>query len=152
MSAEHFTTIFTADLKTAEDKRGVEVAESGKGAGLRWSQSWGPNAIEEARGGWASCYLHAEMVLHVVAETVRHDVMDGISGDRPDERKHLADIVDTVAVLVRDLALDAAHDGSFDPDHWRVLLDNLSRVVSGEEQATPRRSTLLVHHPEEAPA
>lgn len=138
MSAEHFQTFLSADMRTKPDGRTVEYAESGQGAGKRWADSWGPNADPEARGGWASCYLYAHTTMSdILAPVVETDVMTGLTGDHPQKRQQAADIIRATAKLVRGLALDDAFDGSMTDEYWAELLVGVRDAATSTTDRTP---------------
>ena len=131
MSGEAFDTPLTADLATAPDGRAVLVAAAG---------TMHPRAFDEgARGDisrWATCYMNAELVVRVAAESVRDQPMDGLSGDHPVERQFTAELLHAVADLVRDLALDHACDGELTEDRWSMRLAAIGVLVNGGEYPT----------------
>lgn len=109
MSAEHFETFLTCDMRTAPDRRSAEYAEAGTQQ-PRWSSG--------ERNGWGTCYLYVHNVLSIAADTVRDSPMDGISGDHPHKREQLARVIEAVARATRELALDAACDGAMTDERW----------------------------------
>lgn len=143
MSAEAFDTPLTADLATAPDGRAVLVAVSG---------SRQPRAFDSgsrhAPTRWAACHLNAEMAVRVAAETVRSQVMEGLTGDHPDEREFTATLLHAVADLVRDLALDHACDGAFVETMWTLRLDAIRHFIAGGsypgDDLSSRATTILL--------
>lgn len=126
MSYEAFPTILTCDMKTAPDGRGVEYAPAGKGIGLRWEDSFGPNANPNARGGWSTCYLYAHTAMSIAADAIESQPMTGITGDHPERRQQAASVIREVVTLVKSLAADHAHDGTLTDDRWD---NDLKRII-----------------------
>jgi len=136
MSAEFFETCLVADERTASDGRSAEWTEPFTGR-PRW-----PNA----RKGWAGVKVYAHNALRIVADTVRQQAMDGISGDMPERRKRAAELIEVAAILVYLLALDAAYDGELTDEAWanvwqralRVCQQALNEQVAEDSHATAR--------------
>jgi hypothetical protein len=80
---------------------------------------------------WVSCHLNAEMITRVASEKLRLTEMDGISGDMPERRLMVAQLLDAVADLVRDLALDADHDSELIEKDWQARLVALRDATFG---------------------
>ena len=132
MSAEHFETFLTADMRTAPNGRDVEYAESGTGT-PRWVDVLYDG---DRSGAWASCYLYAENALELVARTIETDVMSGSTGDHSDKREHLAAIVRAVAKATRLLALDAACDSYVDDVRWVEALIEIHNTIDKTKELT----------------
>ena len=116
MSAEHFTTVMSCDMRTTVDLRSAEYA-----AAFTRSPRW-QAGVDTGEHTWACCMVHAHTALEIAAQTVADEPMDGISGDRPKQRQQAAVIIDAVADLVRGLALDAAHDSAWTAEGWETRL------------------------------
>ena len=128
MSASFFDTVLEADLATAPDGRGVLVCKSGSGTNRKFSG----RIVVAGEPEWASCYLNAEMVIRVAAESVRSEKMHGESGvDMPERRDFTADLLHSVADLVRDLALDADYDATLTDSDWQERLEAIRGLLNG---------------------
>ena len=120
MSAEHFQTILVADMRIGQDGK-PEIATA-------YSQQ--PRAIENGQftvyrqGGWVCCYLYAEHVIQIAAQSIREQPMAGTSGDHPERRMEIADELDHLAKRVRLLALDAACDSHLTDEQWDHYKEN----------------------------
>lgn len=130
MSAEHFQTVLTADMRTAPDGRNVEYAEAGTQT-PRWLTEDGRiNRPSDGTRTWMAGYLYAHNAVDVAADTVASDPMDGISGDLPEHREQAAAILRAAARLVRYLACDDAHDGEVTAEGWRHHLDAVREAAA----------------------
>jgi len=135
VSAEHFQTFLSCDMRTALNGRDVEYAESNTqeprsfvlGADCRLA--FNPE-VENRGRAWSSCYLHTHSAVEVCAQTVERDVMTGLTGDHPEKRKQAASLLRAVGHAVRELALDAAFDGSMDDDRWEAALQRVREAAA----------------------
>lgn len=131
MSAEHFETVMSCDMRTAPNGRDVEYAESMTGH-PRWLTADGIiNRPEDGTRTWMCGKLYAEHAIRIAADAVRDQPMDGISGDHPERREHTARILDAAAELVRVMALDDACDGTLTQERWDETMGRLFGVVRG---------------------
>lgn len=124
MSYEHFETILCADVKVGQDKKSVEYAPAYTGL-PRWINPDGSHRED----GYVCCYLHAHDVLDIVADTIKNNPMEGITGDHPEERMQTAYIIRVVSGMVKLLAADAAHDGTFSEEKWDECLIDLKHCI-----------------------
>lgn len=130
MSAEHFQTVLTADMRTAPDGRGIEYAPSMTET-PRWLNDDGTiNRPSDGTRTWMCGYLYAHNAVDVAANTVASDPMDGISGDLPEHREQAAAVLRAAARLVRYLACDDAYDGTVTAEGWRKHLDAVREAAA----------------------
>lgn len=118
MSGEWAPTLLSCDMRTAPDGRSGEYAEAYTGQ---------PRAIENGYfthdpNGWAACIAYAELAIQLSARAIREQPMDGLTGDHPEKREDTALLLEAVAKLVREMALDHAHDGVLTEDDWTRAL------------------------------
>lgn len=129
MSAEAFETVLSCDIRTASYGRGVEYARAGEGS-PRWLRPDGTINRDSGERPWVTCYLYAENVVDIAANAVATEVMNGETGDYPDHRAWVADVLRVGAALTRTLALDAANDTSFpDDDRWDGHVERLRALL-----------------------
>lgn len=132
MSAEHFETVLTADARTTPDGRGVEWAEAFTGE-PRWRLPDGTiNRPKDGTRTWAAVKVHAHDAILIAARVVASTPTDGVSGDLPAERAQAARVVEAAGMLVRCLALDAAHDAAWTRERWLQLLAAVRDAASQE--------------------
>ena len=125
MSAEHFETILSADVRSSADGRTTEWAPAGTGS-PRLTDIWADGG-ESRHRAWFTTSPYAEDVVRIAARAVREQPMDGITGDHPEKREQAALILDASADLVRRLALDSAYDSRLTDQRWAEMLENLRR-------------------------
>lgn len=143
MSAEHFDTVLTADMRTATDGRSCDIAPA-MSQSPRWLSPDG--TINRSERTWVCCHLYAEDVVRIAADAVLNQPMTGISGDHPGKRLRLAAILGQTADLIRQLALDDAYDGQLDAERWNDGLARLGAlaVVDDEKIVPPTLRHTLV--------
>ena len=125
MSAEHFQTILSADVRSSADGRTTEWAPAGTGS-PRLTDIWADGG-ESRHRAWFTTSPYAEDVVRIAARAVREQPMDGITGDHPEKREQAALILDASADLVRRLALDSAYDSRLTDQRWAEMLANVRR-------------------------
>ncbi|MFM2438627.1 MAG: hypothetical protein RLZ55_1450 [Actinomycetota bacterium] len=109
-----FDTILTCDMRTGADGK-AEVGRPGVGE-PRWLDPEG--AIDRAVHGWAICHADVEIAVRIAAATVGAGVMDGLSGDLPQQRRQLAQILDAAASAARLLARDHNGNSAVTDERW----------------------------------
>ena len=140
MSAEHFQTFLTADLRTARNGRGVEYAEANTQQPRSFlvdPQDGLVHNPDRPTRGWAACYLRVEHVLELAARAVEEQPMDGLTGDHAEKRQHVADVIRDLRFCVRELALDAAGDGMLTELAWTEALARVQKTLSTVKVSTP---------------
>lgn len=136
MSAEAFDTVLSCDMRTAEDRRSVQVTRAGDGQ-PRWTDIH-PSG-ERARA-WASVHPQAETVVRIAADAVARQPMDGLTGDHPEKRELLAGVLHACADAIRELALDSACDGALATGDFEQALANIALALTGEDAPDERRA------------
>lgn len=116
----------SVDARTAPDGRSGEYMEAMTGQ---------PRAIENGQftehrsNGWVAVKVYAELAVQLAARAIREQPMTGISGDHPERREDTAKLLETVAALVREMALDHACDGHLSDRDWAWALTDVHKQV-----------------------
>lgn len=122
MAASFFSTILTADARTAPDRTGAQFAA----AGSQRPRLTDPHALSP----WAAGHLHAETVIQIAAQAIADTPMDGLTGDHLLKRTHMVAILDATAAAVRLLALDADDNSTLTEPNWEEALHGIHKALA----------------------
>lgn len=129
MSAEHFETCVHVDVRTAPDGRSSEYAQPGTGY-PRLVDNWDGDRART----WFTTTPYAHNVIDIAAMAVAEQPMDGISGDHPEKRAQIVEVMHQVGRAVRALACDAAYDGRMTDEYWAELLERIRTAASSPKE------------------
>lgn len=141
MSAEHFDTLLTADMRTAPDGIGIELAPAMSQQPRAFQMGATGLEFGDRERGFAACHVNAELAIQIAAQAVADQPMTGLTGDHPEKRKRLAAVLSHAASMVRDLALDDAYDGTLTEERWNAQLGVLETLVLGDAEHLPTTFT-----------
>lgn len=111
MSNEWCETNLIAAGRSAPD--GVEI---------EWARIDQVTGDDDAKSPWLLLSPYAHDVLKIAASAIRDTGMSGLTGDHPGKRARLANLIDAVGDVVKELAADHACDGALTAENWNQSL------------------------------